>query len=124
MTVARELHRALGFSLAGCWALLLVAGVSVAVRKRDAGRLYWGLLALLEVTLGVQVVAGFMVMAASGQAPLLHYLYGAVVPALLLVEAHLLRPRLKELPDHLLFTIAAAVNLLLTARALVTGLGG
>jgi hypothetical protein len=45
-----------------------------------------------------------------------------VVPALLL-EAHLLTPRLKELPDHLLFTVAAAVNLMLTARALQTGLG-
>ena len=123
MTVARELHRVIGFSLAGCWALLLVAGVSLALRKRDAGRLYWGLLGLLEVALGVQVLAGLAVLAAGGRAPLLHYLYGAVVPALLLVEAHLLGPRLKQLPNHLLFTIAAAVNLLLTVRALVTGLG-
>jgi hypothetical protein len=123
MTVARELHRVIGFSLAGCWALLLVAGVSLALRRRDAGRLYWGLLGLLEVALGVQVLAGLAVLAAGGRAPLLHYVYGAVVPALLLVEAHLLGPRLKQLPNHLLFTIAAAVNLLLTARALATGLG-
>jgi hypothetical protein len=124
MTVARELHRVIGFSLAGCWALLLVVGVSVAVRKRDAGRLYWGLLGVLEVALGVQVLAGLALLAAGGRPPLLHYVYGAVVPALLLVEAHLLGPRFKDLPNHLLFTIAAAVNLLLTARALATGLGG
>lgn len=123
MTVAREFHRVIGFSLAGCWTLLLVAGVTVAMRKRDAGRLYWGLLGLLEVALGGQVLAGLVVLAAGGRAPLLHYVYGAVVPTLLLVEAHLLTPRLKELPNHLLFTIAAAVNLLLTARALETGLG-
>lgn len=48
---------------------------------------------------------------------LLHFAYGAVVPALLLMEAHLLTSRLKELPGHLLFTIAAAVNLVLGARA-------
>jgi hypothetical protein len=124
MTMARELHRIIGFSIAGGWALLLLAGLTVAVRKRDAGRLYWGLLLLLEVALGVQVLAGLVVLAAGGRPPLLHYLYGAVVPALLLVEAHLLTPRLKELPSYLLFTIAAAVNLLLTARALQTGLGG
>jgi hypothetical protein len=123
MTVARELHRVIGFSLGGCWALLVVAGVSLALRKRDAGRLYWGLLGLLEVALGAQVLAGLAVLAAGGQAPLLHYLYGAVVPVLLLVEAHLLGPRLNQLPKHLLFTIAAAVNLLLTVRALATGLG-
>jgi hypothetical protein len=122
--MARELHRIIGFSIAGGWALLLLAGLTVAVRKRDAGRLYWGLLLLLEVALGVQVLAGLVVLAAGGRPPLLHYLYGAVVPALLLVEAHLLTPRLKELPSYLLFTIAAAVNLLLTARALQTGLGG
>jgi hypothetical protein len=124
VTVARELHRIIGFSIAGGWALLLLAGLTVAVRKRDAGRLYRGLLLLLEVALGVQVLAGLVVLAAGGRPPLLHYLYGAVVPALLLVEAHLLTPRLKELPSCLLFTIAAAVNLLLTARALQTGLGG
>ena len=78
---------------------------------------------LLEVALGAQVLAGLAVLAAGGQAPLLHYLYGAVVPVLLLVEAHLLGPRLNQLPKHLLFTIAAAVNLLLTVRALATGLG-
>lgn len=47
-----------------------------------------------------------------------HYVYGAVMPALLLVGAHLAHGPPKELPSHLLVTIAAAVNLPLTARAL------
>ena len=122
--MAWELHRVVGFSLAGGWALLLVAGLTLAVRKRGPGHLYWELLGLLEVALGVQVLAGLAVLAGGGRPPLLHYVYGAVVPALLLVEAHLLTPRLKELPNHLLFTVAAAVNLMLTARALQTGFGG
>jgi hypothetical protein len=70
--MARELHRVIGFSLAGCWALLLVAGLTVVLRRRDAGRLYWGLLRLLEVALGVQVLAGLAVVAAGGRAPLPH----------------------------------------------------
>jgi hypothetical protein len=123
MTMARELHRIMGFSIVGGWALLLVMGLVLGVSKRPAGRLYWGLLTLVQVALGLQVVAGLVVLAAGGRPPVLHYVYGAIVPALLLVEAHLLTARLKELPGHLLFTIAAAVNLPLTARALQTGLG-
>jgi hypothetical protein len=123
MTMARELHRTIGFSIVAGWALLLLTGLLLAIGKRPAGRLYWGLLTLLQIVLGLQVVAGLVVLAAGGRPPLLHYVYGAVVPALLLVEAHLLTARLKELPNHLLFTIAAAINLPLTARALQTGLG-
>jgi hypothetical protein len=123
MTMARELHRIIGFSIVAGWALLLLMGLMLAVSKRPAGRLYWGLLTLLQVALGIQVVAGLVVLVTGGRPPLLHYVYGAVVPALLLVEAHLFTKRLKDLPGHLLFTIAAAVNLPLTARALQTGLG-
>jgi hypothetical protein len=121
--MARELHRTIGFSIVAGWALLRLMGLLLAVTKRPAGRLYWGLLTLLQIALGIQVVAGLVVLATGDRPPLLHYLYGAVVPALLLVEAHLFTARLKELPNQLLFTIAAAVHLPLTARALQTGLG-
>jgi hypothetical protein len=89
--------------------------------QQASGRLYWGLLTLLQIAPGLQVVVGLVVLAA-GRPPLLHYTYGAVVPALL-VEAHLFMARLKELPNDLLFINAAAVNLPRTARALPTDLG-
>jgi VanZ family protein len=66
--MARELHRTIGFSIVAGWALLLLMGLLLAVSKRPAGRLSWGLLTLLQV------------------------------------EAHLFTARLKELPNHLLFT--------------------
>ncbi len=121
--MARELHRIMGFSIAAGWALLFLAGVTLAVRKRQAGRLYWGLLAVLQVALGLQVVAGLAVFASGGRPPVLHYVYGAVVPGLLLVEAHVFARRFDGLPNHALFTTAAFINLFLAARAIQTGLG-
>jgi hypothetical protein len=123
MSMARELHKIVGFSIVAGWALLFLTGTTLAIRKREAGRLYWRLLVVLQVALGLQVVAGLVVLASGGRPPLLHYIYGAVVPVLLLVEAHVFARRLDGLPNHALFTIAAFVNLLLGARALQTGLG-
>jgi hypothetical protein len=56
--MARELHRFMGFSIVGGWALLLLMGLMLVVSKRPAGRPYWGLLTLLQVALGLQVLAG------------------------------------------------------------------
>jgi hypothetical protein len=123
MSMARELHRIMGFSIVAGWALLFLIGATLAIRKREAGRLYWRLLVVLEVALGLQVVAGLVVFASGGRPPVLHYVYGAIVPALLLLEAHVFARRFDGLPNHALFTITAFVNLLLGARALQTGLG-
>ena len=120
--MARELHRIMGFGIVGGWALLTLLGGALALRRRDAGRAYWWLLNALQVALGAQLLAGLAVLASGGRPPLLHYVYGAVVPALLLAEAHVLTRRLDDLPRHTLFTIAALVNLFLAARALQTGL--
>jgi hypothetical protein len=38
MTMARELHRFMGFSIVGSWALLLLMGLMLVVSKRPAGR--------------------------------------------------------------------------------------
>jgi hypothetical protein len=55
--------------------------------------------------------------------PLLHYLYGAVFPALVLVVCHVFTRGLEKPPFHLFFTIGSFFMLGLTARALMTGLG-
>jgi hypothetical protein len=121
--MARDVHRILGFSIAAGWTLLFLAGVTLAIRKRPAGRFYWRLLAVLQVALGLQLVAGLVVFASGGRPPVLHYVYGVVVPALLLVEAHVFAPRFDGLPSHALFTTAAFINLFLALRAIQTGLG-
>jgi len=116
-------HRVEGFVIVAGWGVLLLFGIGLFVAKRDAGRLYWGLLTVLQVLLGVQLLAGLVLLALGGRQPLLHYLYGAVFPALVLVVCHVFTRGLEKPPYHLFFTIGSFFVFGLTARALMTGLG-
>ncbi len=119
----QQFHRIEGFAIVVGWLVLFAWGVVLWVARRDAGRGYWGLLTLLQVLLGVQLVAGLVLLATGGRRPLLHYLYGAVLPAIVLVVAHVFTRGLEKPPYHVFFTVAAFVVFGLTARALMTGLG-
>jgi hypothetical protein len=101
-------HELEGFVIVAGWGLLFLFGIGLFITKRDAGRLYWGLLTVLQVLLGVQ---------------LLHYLYGAVFPALVIGVCHVFTRGLEKPPYHLFFTIGSFFVFGLTARALMTGLG-
>jgi hypothetical protein len=116
-------HRIEGFAIVIGWGVLFLWGVGLFILKRDAGRLYWGLLTVLQVLLGLQLLAGLVLFAAGGRPSLLHYLYGAVFPAIVLVVCHVLSRGLEKPPYHLFFTIGAFFVFGLTARALMTGLG-
>jgi hypothetical protein len=116
-------HTLEGYVIVAGWGVLFLFGVGLFITRRDANRLYWGLLTVLQVLLGVQLVAGLVLLAGGGRPALLHYLYGAVFPALVLVVCHVLTRGLEKPPYHLFFTIGAFVVFGLTARALMTGLG-
>jgi hypothetical protein len=116
-------HRVEGFAIVIGWGVLFLWGVGLFILKRDAGRLYWGLLTVLQVLLGVQLLVGLVLFAAGGRPALLHYLYGAVFPAIVLVVCHVFSRGLEKPPYHLFFTIGAFFVFGLTARALMTGLG-
>jgi hypothetical protein len=116
-------HRIEGFAIVIGWGVLFLWGVGLFILKRDAGRLYWGLLTVLQVLLGLQLLAGLVLFAAGGRPALLHYLYGAVFPAIVLVVCHVFSRGLEKPPYHLFFTIGAFFVFGLTARALMTGLG-
>jgi hypothetical protein len=118
-----EFHRIEGFVIVVGWGLLFLWGVGLFLLKRDAGRLYWGLLAILQVLLVLQLLAGLALLVAGDRRPLLHYLYGAVFPAVVLVVCHVLTRGLEKPPYHLFFTWGAFFVFGLTARALMTGLG-
>jgi hypothetical protein len=116
-------HLIEGYTIVGGWAVLLLFGIGLFITRRDANRLYWGLLTVLQILLGLQLLAGLVLLFGGGRQPVLHYLYGAVFPALVLAVCHLFTRGLEKPPYHLFFTIGAFFVFGLTARALMTGLG-
>ena len=118
-----RVHEVEGFVIVAGWGALFLWGVGLFVLRRDAGRLYWGLVAILQVLLGVQVVAGIVLLALGDRREVLHYLYGSLLPAIVLAICHVLTRSLQRAPYHFFFTWGALVVFGLTARALMTGLG-
>ena len=118
-----DFHKYEGFAIVVGWGLLFLWGVGLRLFKRDAGRLYWGLLTVLQVLLALQLLAGVVLLVMGDRRPLLHYAYGAVFPAIVLVVAHVFARGLEKPPYHAPFTVAAFFIFGLTARALMTGLG-
>jgi hypothetical protein len=112
-----------GFVIVAGWGLLFLFGIGLFITRRDANRVYWALLTVLQVLLVVQLLAGLILLAAGGREALLHYLYGAVFPALVIGVCHVLTRGLEKPPYHLFFTIGSFFVFGLTARALMTGLG-
>jgi hypothetical protein len=118
-----DAHRTMGIAIVAGWALLFVFGLVLLARKRDAGRLYWGLLTALQVLLGLQLLAGLTQLALGGRPQLLHWMYGAVFPGAVLTVCHMLTRGLAKPPFHVFFTIGAFFVFALTSRSLMTGLG-
>lgn len=120
----QQIHRVIGFAIVGGFLVLFVWGLVVWLRKRLPGEWYWRLLAVLQVSLVLQLVAGVALLLLGGTQPLLHYLYGAPFPAVALVVAHVLGRGMEQERDALLiFSIVAFVCFGLSLRALATGLG-
>jgi hypothetical protein len=116
-------HIVEGFVIVAGWGVLFLFGVGLFLTRRDANRFYWALLTALQVLLGVQLLVGLVLLVAGGRQPLLHYLYGALFPALVLAVCHLFTRGLEKPPYHLFFTIGSFFVFGLTLRALMTGLG-
>lgn len=93
------------------------------LRNRPPVPAYWTLLGALQVLLALQFLVGVVLVIAGGRPPWLHYAYGALFPAALLVAAHRLGRRYEEIP-WVWFGIASALICGLTIRALITGRGG
>lgn len=126
MPVVSDLHRFVGYSIPAGFALLALWALFALVRNRDPAGGFWHVLAALQVVIAIQVLVGAILFAlglrpASRGPQWLHYVYGGLFPALVLVVAHRFARR-AEAP-WLVFGVAALVIFGLTFRALQTGLG-
>lgn len=118
------LHAAIGYAIVGGLFLFFAWGLVAWLAKRDPGEWFWRLLASLQVILGLQVVAGAILLVAGGRQSLLHYAYGALFPLIALVVAHVLARGMEQERDALLVFVAVSFVVFgLTLRALTTGLG-
>ena len=118
------LHRFVGFAIVGGFFALALWGLVVFIVKRDPTRWFWRLLGLLQVIVIVQLLSGLVLFATGGRRPILHYAYGAVFPAIVLVAAHVIARELEDPRDApRVFAIAAFIVFGLTLRSLTTGLG-
>ena len=131
-------HRYVAYAIPAGFALLALWTLYCFVRNRAPRDAFWNVLAVVQVVFGIQVlVGGFLFLMGLRPTPngpvWLHYVYGGLFPAALLIAAHRVAARdpgeatglQRFLHEHpwVVFGAASLVNFGLTFRALQTGLG-
>jgi hypothetical protein len=120
-----SIHGALAWSIPFGFGLLTLWSVYCLIRNRPPGSGYWGLLGILQVILGLQVLVGIVLLLLgkhSDGPEWLHYAYGGLFPVALLMGGHRAAKRFAEIP-WIVFGVASLLICGLTIRALMTGLG-
>jgi hypothetical protein len=124
-----DVHRVIAYAIPTGFAVLTLWAVVSLVRNRNPHDLFWQLLAVLQVVVGIQIIIGVFLFL-SGARPnsngpqWLHYVYGGLFPAAVLAAAHRFArsERWRQIP-WAVFGVAALICFGLTFRALQTGLG-
>lgn len=122
-----DVHRFIAYAIPAAFLLLALATAVGLVRNKAPGGWFWGLLGAVQVVLGIQVVVGGILFLLDNRPETsgpewLHYVYGGLFPAALLVLAHRLGKRFADIP-WVVFGVISLVCFGLTFRALQTGLG-
>lgn len=122
-----DLHRYVAYSIPTGFALLFFVSIFTYLFNRDPGEWYWRLLAVLQVVLAIQVLAGGILFLAGNRPPGIsfagaHYVYGALFPLVVLMFSHRFAARHTNVAVAI-FGVGAFLCFGLTMRALQTGLG-
>jgi hypothetical protein len=114
-------HNALGATLAAVFFVIFVWGTVAWIRNRDPGRWFWGLLGVGQAMIGLQVLAGGILLLMGHRRPWLHYSYG-LFAVLVLIVAHRLSRKYTGVA-WAVFAVAGLVVTGLLGRAYMTGVG-
>jgi hypothetical protein len=121
-----NIHLYVGYAIPIGFAVLALASLVAFLRNREPGGWYWNLLGILQAIVGLQVVVGAILFMMggrpAGEVAWLHYAYGGLFPAALLMGAHRLSRKHTE-AAWIFFGVASLLIAGLTVRALMTGLG-
>jgi hypothetical protein len=124
-----EIHHYFAYLIPTGWLVIAAWAAATLVRNRPPASLFWSLLAVMQVALGIQALIG-IILFLMGYRPnsngpsWLHYVYGLIFPVVVLTFAHRYaqRDRFKDIP-WLVFGVAAFLIGFATIRAIQTGLG-
>jgi hypothetical protein len=124
-----DIHGYIAYTIPSGFAVLALWAILSFVRNKGPGEWFWNLVAALQVVIAVQVVLGAFLFFSGGRPQSngpewLHYVYGGLFPAAVLVAAHRIAKseRFRGIP-WAVFGFAALVCFGLTFRALQTGNG-
>lgn len=118
----RLLHTVVGWSIVGAFGVLWLWGLGAWILRRGPGRYFWWIVAYVQATVLIQALVGLILVLAGGRAALLHYVYGAVFPILVLLTSHVLARDAFVHRPWAPFALAAFFCFGLTLRAVMTGL--
>jgi hypothetical protein len=119
----RALHLVAGSAIVGGFGLLTVWGLATWILRRGPGRAFWWVVGFVQGAVLLQALVGVVLLLIGGRATILHIVYGAVFPALVLGVAHVLARDAFAHRPWAPFAMASFFCLGLTLRALMTGLG-
>lgn len=116
-----DIHRLIAYAIPAAFGLIAILAILVYLTNRDPGRFFYGLLAAAQGFLVVQAIVG-VVMLLMGRMPnhVLHFVYGAGFPLVVLGFAHS-QARKRPGLEAAIFGVAAFLCAFSSWRAWITG---
>jgi heme A synthase len=117
-----RIHGEFGLGVAIVWLVIALLGVVFWARNRDPGPVFWRILAVAQVGVGIQILLGLLMLLSGRRASnWVHYAYGTF-PVLTLYAAHRYSAKMKGI-EWVAFAIVGLVNFGLMFRGYLTGMG-